>query len=276
VVEIKTPGEIEAMRAAGRVVADVLATARAFAAPGVKLSELDEAARDVLAKSGATSPFLHYKPRFAPIPYPAAICTSVNDAALHGIPDGYRLAPGDLLSVDAGATLDGWVGDAAISFTVGGAAPARDEAARDRDERLIAATEEALAAGIAAAVPGGRLGDISAAIGAVGRAGGYGISTDLGGHGVGRTMHEDPHIPNLGKPKRGLKLVPGLVIAIEPWFMGGGSDDCYLDEDGWTIRTADGSRASHSEHTVAVTADGPVILTVLSMPRSRVAPRASM
>jgi methionyl aminopeptidase len=258
VVEIKTPGEIEAMRAAGRVVAEMLATARAFAAPGVTLADLDEAARDVLAKAGATSPFLHYKPRFAPIPYPAAICTSVNDAALHGIPDGYRLAPGDLLSIDAGATLDGWVGDAAISFTIG---PARDEAARDRDERLITATEEALAAGIAAAVPGGRIGDISAAIGAVGRAGGYGISTDLGGHGVGHTMHEDPHIPNLGKPRRGLKLVPGLVLAIEPWFMGGGNDDCYLDEDGWTIRTADGSRAAHSEHTVAITPAGPVILT---------------
>jgi methionyl aminopeptidase len=254
-VEIKTPGEIDAMRAAGRVVADVLATARAFAAPGVTLAELDSAAREVLAKARATSPFLHYKPKFAPIPYPAVICTSVNDAALHGIPDGYRLAPGDLLSVDAGATLDGWVGDAAISFTIG---PSPDG---ERDERLIAATEEALAAGIAAAVPGGRLGDISAAIGAVGRGGGYGISTDLGGHGVGRTMHEDPHIPNLGKARRGMKLVPGLVIAIEPWFMGGGSDDCYLDEDGWTIRTADGSRAAHSEHTVAVTADGPVILT---------------
>ena len=252
-VEIKTPGEIDAIRAAGRVVADVLAAARAYAAPGVTLAELDEAARGVLAKAGATSPFLHYKPRFAPVPYPAVICTSVNDAALHGIPGGYRLAPGDLLSVDAGATLDGWVGDAAISFTVG--------PPLDGDARLIAATQDALAAGIAAAVPGGRLGDISAAIGAVGRAGGYGISTDLGGHGVGRTMHEDPHIPNRGKARRGLRLMPGLVIAIEPWFMAGGSDDCYLDDDGWTIRTADGSRAAHAEHTVAVTEDGPVILT---------------
>jgi methionyl aminopeptidase len=253
VVEIKTRAEIDAMRAAGRVVADVLATTRANAAPGVRLADLDEAARDVLAKAGATSPFLHYKPPFAPIPYPAVICTSVNDAALHGIPDGYRLAAGDLLSVDAGATLDGWVGDAAISFTIG--------PPRDGDARLITATEEALAAGIAAAVPGGRLGDISAAIGDVGRAAGYGISTELGGHGVGRSMHEDPHIPNRGKTKRGLKLVPGLVIAIEPWFMAGGSDECYLDDDGWTIRTADGSRAAHSEHTVAVTEDGPVILT---------------
>ena len=252
-VEIKTPGEIDAIRAAGRVVADVLAAARAFAAPGVRLAELDEAARDVLAKAGATSPFLHYQPRFAPVPYPAVICASVNDAALHGIPDGYRLAPGDLLSVDAGATLDGWVADAAISFTVG--------PAQDGDARLIAATQDALAAGIAAAVPGARIGDISAAVGAIGRAGGYGVSTELGGHGVGRSMHEDPHIPNLGKPRRGMRLVPGLVIAIEPWFMAGGSDDCYLDDDGWTVRTADGSRAAHSEHTIAVTADGPRILT---------------
>jgi methionyl aminopeptidase len=253
VVEIKTRAEIDAMRAAGRVVANVLATTRAYAAPGVRLADLDEAAREVLAKAGATSPFLHYRPPFAPIPYPAVICTSVNDAALHGIPDGYRLAAGDLLSVDAGATLDGWVGDAAISFTIG--------PPRDGDARLIAATEEALAAGIAAAVPGGRLGDISAVVGDVGRAAGYGISTELGGHGVGRSMHEDPHIPNRGRPKRGMKLVPGLVIAIEPWFMAGGSDECYLDDDGWTIRTADGSRAAHSEHTVAVTEDGPVILT---------------
>jgi methionyl aminopeptidase len=253
VVEIKTPGEIDAIRAAGRVVAEVLAAARACAAPGVALAELDSAARDVLAKAGATSPFLDYKPGFAPVPYPAVICTSVNDAALHGIPGRYRLRPGDLLSVDAGATLDGWVADAAISFTVG----PPDEA----DLRLIAVTQEALAAGIAAAVPGGRLGDISAAVGAVGRAGGYGISTDLGGHGVGRSMHEDPHIPNRGKANRGMRLIPGLVIAIEPWFMAGGSDDCYLDDDGWTIRTADGSRAAHAEHTIAVTAGGPEILT---------------
>ncbi len=253
VVEIKTPGQVDAIRAAGRVVAGVLAVARERAVPGVRLAELDAAAREVLAAAGATSPFLHYKPKFAPVPYPAVICTSVNDAALHGIPDGYRLAPGDLLSVDAGATLDGWVADAAVSFTVG--------PPHDGDARLIAVTQEALRAGIAAAVPGGRIGDISAAVGAVGRAGGYGISTDLGGHGVGRSMHEDPHIPNRGKAGRGMRLVPGLVIAIEPWFMAGGSDQIFLDDDGWTIRTADGSRAAHAEHTVAVTRDGPVILT---------------
>ncbi|MCW2931307.1 MAG: type methionyl aminopeptidase [Actinomycetia bacterium] len=253
-VELKTPGEIEAIRAAGKVVARVLGTARAHAVPGVTLKELDEAAREVLKAAGATSPFLDYKPTFAPIPYPAVICTSVNDAALHGIPDGYKLKLGDLLSVDAGATLDGWVGDAAISFTVGEGSP--------EDARLIATCEDALKAGIAAAVPGARIGDISAAIGMVGHKGGYGISTQLGGHGVGRTMHEDPHIPNDGKAKKGMKLQPGLVIAIEPWFMAGGDDDCYADDDGWTIRTGDGSRAAHVEHTIAVTADGPAILTL--------------
>jgi methionyl aminopeptidase len=247
VVEIKTRAEIEAIRAAGKVVAGILAAARAAAAPGVTLKELDEVARAVLRDAGATSPFLDYKPKFAPVPYPAVICTSVNDSALHGIPDGYQL------SVDAGATLDGWVGDAAISFTV--------EEPAEADARLISVTEAALAAGIAAAVPGGRLGDISAAIGTVGKAGGYGISTDLGGHGVGRTMHEDPHIPNMGKRGRGMRLVPGLVLAIEPWFMAGGNDDIYVADDGWTIKTGDGSRAAHAEHTIAITDDGPVILT---------------
>jgi methionyl aminopeptidase len=253
VVEIKTPAEIRAMRASGRVVAQILATVRAQAQAGTRLTELDETARGVLAQAGATSPFLGYRPRFAPVPFPAAICTSVNDAALHGIPGRYRLADGDLLSVDCGAVLDGWVADAAISFTIG---PPRAE-----DARLIATTEAALRAGIAAAVPGARIGDIAAAIGAVGRAAGYGICTDFGGHGVGRAMHEDPHIPNEGPPGRGRRLAPGLVIAIEPWFLAGGKDTYYIDDDGWTIRSGDGSRAAHVEHTVAVTADGPQILT---------------
>jgi methionyl aminopeptidase len=254
VVEMKTPGEIQAMRASGRVVAQVLATVRAQAQAGTRLAELDEAARSVLAEASATSPFLGYRPSFAPVPFPAVICTSVNDAALHGIPGQYRLADGDLLSVDCGAVLDGWTADAAISFTIAPAAPA--------DARLIATTEAALAAGIAAAVPGARIGDISAAIGAAGRAGGYGICTDFGGHGVGRAMHEEPHIPNEGPPGRGRRLAPGLVIAIEPWFLAGGQDRYVIDEDGWTIRSADGSRAAHAEHTVAVTPDGPQVLTL--------------
>jgi methionyl aminopeptidase len=253
VVEIKTAGEIEAIRAAGRVVAQALATVRAQAAAGTRLAELDEAARGVLAQAGATSPFLGYKPTFAPVPFPAVICTSVNDAALHGIPGPGRLADGDLLSVDCGAMLDGWAADAAISFTIGASRPA--------DARLIATTGSALQAGIAAAVPGARIGDISAAIGAAGRAAGYGICTDFGGHGVGREMHEDPHIPNEGTAGRGLRLLPGLVIAIEPWFMAGGSDSYHIDRDGWTIRSTDGSRAAHMEHTIAVTDDGPRVLT---------------
>jgi methionyl aminopeptidase len=254
VVEIKTAAEIEAMRAAGQVVAQILAATREHAQVGTRLTELDEIAREILAKAGAVSPFLGYQPGFAPIPFPAAICTSVNDAALHGIPDRTRLANGDLVSVDCGATLDGWTADAAVSFTIGVPRPA--------DERLISTAERALRAGIAAAVPNGKIGDIAAAIGAVGRAGGYGICTDFGGHGVGRAMHEDPHIPNEGRARRGLRLVPGLVIAIEPWFLAGGKDVYLIDDDGWTIRSGDGSRAAHVEHTVAVTDDGPRILTL--------------
>ncbi|MFY9933686.1 MAG: type I methionyl aminopeptidase [Streptosporangiaceae bacterium] len=253
-VEIKTAAEIEAMRAAGQVVAQILAATRDQARPGTRLIELDEIAREILAKAGAISPFLGYQPGFAPIPFPATICTSVNDAALHGIPDRTRLADGDLVSVDCGATLDGWTADAAVSFTIGTGRPA--------DKRLIAVAEEALRAGIAAAIPDARIGDISAAIGAVGRAGGYGICTDFGGHGVGRAMHEDPHIPNEGRAGRGRRLVPGLVIAIEPWFLAGGKDAYKIDDDGWTIRSGDGSRAAHVEHTVAVTEDGPRILTL--------------
>jgi methionyl aminopeptidase len=253
VVEIKTAGEIQAMRAAGQVVARILAAVQDQAKAGMRTAELDEIARDVLAEAGAYSPFLNYHPRFAPVPYPGVICTSVNDAALHGIPGRKKLADGDLVSVDSGAVLDGWTGDAAVSFTIGTPNPA--------DERLIDVTRDALRAGIAAAVPGARLGDISAAIGTTGRQGGYGICTDFGGHGVGRTMHEDPHIPNEGPPGRGPRLVPGLVLAIEPWFLAGGRDIYRIDRDGWTIRSGDGSRAAHVEHTVAITEDGPQILT---------------
>ena len=241
------------MRAAGRVVATALAQMRKQAAVGVSLLELDEVARAVLAEHGATSPFLHYQPSFAHTPFPAVICTSVNDAALHGIPTRYRLADGDLISIDFGATLNGWTGDSAISFIVG--------TPRPEDISLIDTAERALDAGIAAAVPGGRLGDVSAAIGAVARAAGFGLHTDFGGHGVGHTMHESPSVPNDGKAGRGLKLTPGLVIAIEPWFMAGGRDSYRVDPDGWTLRSGDGSRAAHVEHTVAITADGPRILT---------------
>jgi methionyl aminopeptidase len=252
-VEIKTPGEVDAVRAAGRIVARALSAVRRQASPGTRLSELDEVARSVLAAERATSPFLGYQPSFAPVPFPAVICASVNDAALHGIPGRRKLAPGDLLSIDCGAVLDGWAADAAISFTIGEPSAS--------DARLIDTAKAALQAGITAAVSGARIGDISAAIGSVGRAGGYGISTDFGGHGVGRAMHEAPSVPNEGKAGRGLKLSPGLVIAIEPWFLAGGDDSYVIDTDGWTIRSADGSRAAHVEHTIAITPDGPQILT---------------
>ncbi|MFD3546023.1 type I methionyl aminopeptidase [Streptomyces sp. NPDC058655] len=254
-VELKTEQSIDEMRAAGRVVAHALAAVRDAARVGVSLLELDRVARGVLREAGAGSPFLGYRPHFAPVPFPGVICTSVNDAIVHGIPDGHRLRDGDLVSIDCGAELGGWVGDAAVSFTVGRARPA--------DLRLIATAEEALAAGIAAAVPGNRIGDIAHAVGSVCRAAGYGIPDGFGGHGVGRGMHEDPGVPNEGPPGRGMRLRAGMVIAIEPMLIAGGTDDYTCDGDGWTLRTVDGSRAAHAEHTVAITAGGPRILTAL-------------
>ncbi|REK87173.1 type I methionyl aminopeptidase [Streptomyces inhibens] len=253
-VEIKTDAALDAMRVAGRVVADALAAVRAAAAPGVRLLELDEVARTVLDEAGATSPFLGYRPSFASTPFPAVICASVNDAIVHGIPDNSRLRDGDLVSIDCGAVVDGWAGDAAVSFAVG--------TARPEDQRLMDVTEQALAAGIAAAVVGARIGDISHAIGGIGRAAGYGIPDDFGGHGIGRQMHEDPPVPNKGRPNRGFVLRHGLVIAIEPMFLAGGTNGYYTDHDGWTLRTMDAGRAAHFEHTVAVTDEGPRVLTM--------------
>jgi methionyl aminopeptidase len=253
-VEIKTDTALDAMRVAGRIVADALAAIQREAAVGVRLRDLDEIARTVIFGAGARSPFLDYLPSFAPTPYPAVICASVNDVVVHGIPDGYRLRDGDLVSIDCGAEADGWVGDAATSFTVGTPRPA--------DVKLIDITRRALDAGIAAAVAGARIGDIAHAVGSVGRAAGYGIPVDYGGHGVGRSMHEDPHVPNEGKPGRGFRLRHGLVLAIEPMFMAGGHDRCRIAGDGWAVHTGDGSRAAHEEHTIAITDDGPRILTL--------------
>ncbi|MFF5338275.1 type I methionyl aminopeptidase [Streptomyces sp. NPDC013181] len=254
-VQLKTDTSIEAMRATGRVVARMLTAAREAAAVGVSLRELDEVAREVLREAGAGSPFLGYRPHFAPVPFPAVICASVNDAIVHGVPTDYRLRDGDLVSIDAGATLDGWAGDSAISFIVGRARPA--------DTRLVDTAYEALAAGIAAATAGNRIGDIAHAIGTVCRTAGYGIPEGFGGHGVGREMHEDPGVPNEGRPGRGMLLRHGMVLAIEPMLTGGGVDTYRTDRDGWTLRTTDGSRAAHAEHTVAITDDGPRILTAL-------------
>ncbi|AVH94705.1 MULTISPECIES: type I methionyl aminopeptidase [Streptomyces] len=254
-VEIKTNESLAAMREAGRVVARALAAAREKAAPGVRPTELDRVAREVLDAAGAASPFLGYRPEWAPVPFPAVVCVSVNDAIVHGVPDDTPLAPGDLVSVDCGALLGGWAGDAAVSFTVG---PARPE-----DARLIATAEEALEAGMAAAVVGNRIGDVAHAIGRVCRAAGYGVPDGFGGHGIGRTMHEDPGVPNEGRPGRGMRLRHGMTLAIEPMLIAGGTDDYYTARDGWTMRTVDGSRAAHVEHTVAITDDGPRVLTAL-------------
>ncbi|SER38503.1 methionine aminopeptidase, type I [Actinokineospora terrae] len=253
-IELKTAAELDAMRVAGRVVATALTRVRAAADVGVTLLELDEVAREVLAEHKAGSSFLDYLPAFAPTPYPAVLCTSVNDAIVHGIPDRTRLRDGDLLSIDFGAHVGGWHGDAAMSFVVGTPDPA--------DLRLIETAERALAAAIEVAVPGNRLGDIGNAIGTTARGAGYGIPPDFGGHGIGRSMHESPSVPNEARPGRGLRLRAGMVLAIEP-MLHAGTDPFTTDDDGWTLRTTDGRRAAHVEHTVAITDDGPRILTTL-------------
>lgn len=256
--ELKSPDEIELMRAAGRIVARALDEARKAASAGTTLLELDAVARSVIEDAGARPTFLNYKPRFAPTPYPATICASVNDVIVHGIPDGYRLRDGDLVGIDCAAHLDGFCADSAISLVVGDSDPA--------SQRLIDITAEALEAGIAAAVVGGRLSDVSAAVGRVGRAAGFGIPRDFGGHGIGRAMHESPSVPNDGQAGLGMLLEAGLVIAIEPMFMAGGQDGYRVAPDGWALCTSDGSRAAHVEHTVAITDDGPDVLTRLRPP----------
>jgi methionyl aminopeptidase len=253
VIELRTPAEIEQMKAAGAFVADVLKATAAAAAVGVNLLELDRLAHDMIRAAGAESCYLDYHPSFGGSPFGKVLCTSVNDAALHGMPHDYRLQDSDVITLDFAASVDGWVCDSALTVIVG--------TPRAEDKRLIDVVERALAAGIAAAQPGGRMGDVSAAIGAICQAEGFGVNTDFGGHSVGRTMHGDLHVPNNGRPGRGMPLKPGLVFAIEPWLMHG-TDRIYTDpKDGWTLRSADGSRAAHVEHTVAITESGPVILT---------------
>jgi methionyl aminopeptidase len=255
-IELKTRGELDAIEAAGTIVAAILTAVAEHAAPGVTPRQLDALAADMIDDSGARSSFLGYHPRFAPCPYPAVICASVNDAVVHAIPSAEPLRAGDLLSVDLAVHLDGWCADAAFSAVVGAVGDADP-----RDLAMIATAERALAAGVAAAVPGAKLGDVAHAIGTVGRAGGYGLLADHGGHGLGRAMHEAPHVPNEGRPRHGLTLRPGLVLALEPMLLAGGDDGYRHDPDGWTLRTADGSRAAHVEHTIAVTDHGPRVLT---------------
>jgi methionyl aminopeptidase len=252
VIELRTPAEIEQMKPAGRFVADVLTRLVEASDVGVNLLELDALAHELIKERGAESCYIDYHPSFGAMPFGKVLCTSVNDAVLHGLPRDYRLRDGDLLSLDFAAAVDGWVSDSAVSLVVGTPDP--------QDLALIDTASRALDAGIAAARAGNRIGDISAAIAAVAHADGLSINTDFGGHGVGRTMHGDPHVPNNGRAGRGYPLKPGLVIAIEPWFLQS-TDQLYTDADGWTLRSGDGSRGAHMEHTIAITEDGPLVLT---------------
>jgi methionyl aminopeptidase len=245
----KTPEQVRRMRAAGLVVAQTLASLREAVRPGVTPRELDALAARHIAAAGATPSFLGYHG------YPATICTSVNDVVVHGIPDDRPLVSGDVISIDCGAVLDGWHGDAAVTIGVGEVA--EDVAA------LVLTCEQALAAGIAAMRPGARLGDIGAAVqGAVEAAGRYGILTDYTGHGIGTAMHEPPFVPNHRTRRRGPRLEAGVVLAVEPMITLG-PPEVAVDPDGWTVRTLDGGWSAHVEHTVAVTPDGPWVLTAL-------------
>jgi methionyl aminopeptidase len=251
-IELRSPAEIEQMRPAGRFVAEVITRLAEVADVGMNLLELDALAHQMIRDRGAESCYIDYHPSFGASPFGKVLCTSVNDAVLHGLPRDYVLRDGDLLSVDFACSVDRWVADSAYSLVVG--------TPRAEDLALIEVTDRALAAGIEAARAGNRIGDISHAIAEVGRGAGLSINTQFGGHGVGRTMHGDPHIPNDGRPGRGLRLQPGLVIAIEPWFLHT-TDKIFTDPDGWTLRSADGSRGAHMEHTVAITDSDALVLT---------------
>ncbi|GGA73625.1 methionine aminopeptidase [Pseudoclavibacter endophyticus] len=252
-IELRTPAELEQMRPAGRFVAETLQLLMSEVKVGTNLLEIDERAGALVRDRGAVSCYLDYHPSFGESPFGHYICTAVNDGVLHGRPFDYALEDGDLLTLDFAVQVDGWVADSAVSFNVG--------TKLESDQRLIRATREALDAGIEAAVVGNKIGDISHAIGSVAKSYGYPVNLEFGGHGVGRTMHEAPSVPNKGRPKRGVPLRPGLVLAIEPWFLETTDKIVQDPNDGWTLRSADGSRGAHSEHTVAITEDGPVVLT---------------
>ncbi|MHA3702301.1 type I methionyl aminopeptidase [Jatrophihabitans sp. YIM 134969] len=253
-IEVLSPTALPRARAVGALVGRILQTVRDRTVVGTNLLEIDAWTRAMIDDAGAESCYVDYAPSFGRGPFAHHICTSVNDAVLHGLPHDQTLADGDLLTLDLAVSLDGVVADSALSFVVG-------DTARPEDLTMIAATERALAAGIAAAVPGAHVGDISHAIGTSLRAAGYRVNTEFGGHGVGSTMHQDPHVSNDGRPGRGYRLRPGLLLALEPWVMAG-TDRLVTDPDGWTLRSADGSRTAHSEHTVAITEHGAEIMTV--------------
>ncbi|MDR6176106.1 methionyl aminopeptidase [Nocardioides zeae] len=253
-IEILSPAKLEQARVSGALVGDILATLRARTTVGTNLLEIDAWARGLIEEAGATSCYVDYAPSFGRGPFGHHICTAVNDAVLHGRPHDRTLADGDLLTLDLAVLTGGVAADAAISFIVGEERPAESVA-------LIEATERALAAAIAAARPGARVGDLSHAIGTVLRESGYRVNTEFGGHGIGSTMHQDPHVANTGRPGRGYRLRPGLLLALEPWVMAD-TDELVTDADGWTLRSATGCRTAHTEHTVAITADGAEVLTL--------------
>jgi methionyl aminopeptidase len=246
---VRTEAQIAVMRRAGRVVARMHEAIREALKPGVTTADLDRVGREVLDRSGARSNFLGYHG------YPAVICASPNSMVVHGIPSpDVVLVDGDIVSIDCGAIVDGWHGDAAFTAVVG-------EVGREA-EQLIAATDASLAAGIAAAVDGNRIGDIGWAVQSVAEASGFEVVREYTGHAIGQAMHEQPSIPNFGQPGAGARLRVGNVLAIEPMLVAGSPETDVLDDD-WSVVTIDGSWAAHAEHTVAITADGPEVLTVL-------------
>lgn len=253
-IEILGAAELARARETGALVARILQTLKSRTAAGTNLLDIDGWAQAMIVEAGAQSCYVDYAPSFGRGPFGHYVCTSVNDAVLHGLPCDQRLSDGDLVSLDLAVIKGGVAADSAISFIVGQSRPTGSAA-------MISATERALAAGIGAARPGARIGDISHAIGSVLRDAGYLVNTEFGGHGIGSTMHQDPHVSNTGRPGRGHVLRPGLLLALEPWVMAD-TDDLVIDGDGWTLRSATGCRTAHSEHTIAITLDGAEILTL--------------
>jgi methionyl aminopeptidase len=250
-ITLKTPQETAKMREAGRIVAEILAACGTAVRPGVTTGELDRIAADILKRHGATSNFKGYGVPVLP-PFTGVICTSVNEQIVHGIPGKRRLKEGEILSIDAGAIVEGWHADAAVTVPVGRVSA--------QAAQLISVTEEALRRAIAAAVVGKRLGDIGAAVQRFVESQGFSVVRNYVGHGIGRAMHEEPQVPNYGAPERGLQIKEGLCIAIEPMVNVGGPETRTLP-DQWTVVTADGSLSAHFEHTLACTAAGPIVLT---------------
>jgi len=257
VITLKSDRELKKMEVAGSCVAAVHQAVREAAKVGVDLKELDGIAAEVTSQKGCIPSFLGYQPSPLQTPYPGHLCLSVNDVIVHGIPSGYRLRSGDILSVDAGAIYEGFHGDAAFTMGIGELSP---EAAA-----LVAVTEESMWAGIRAVAHGARLGDVGAAVQAVGDTHGYGIVREYVGHGIGRQMHEEPQVPNLGTAGKGIKLRVGMALCIEPMFNVGGWET-RVDPDGWTVRTADGSLSAHFEHTVAISRTGVKVMTMPGAP----------